>query len=566
MKASATHLRQRPLVSVLLPAAFLILLLQSVHQFGLPTFSINSAPKNTTRTCVQCEPLAPAFNQALSIARFNEAQFIAAASLHLSAAVQTRTESFDEEFHGDEYERVFAPFRRFHSLLQQNYPLVHSHLERTIVANYSLLYTWKGSNPSAAPLILMAHIDVVPVLPDTVNQWTHEPFGGTIDTEGGFVWGRGAGDNKANLIGIMEAVEQLLKAGWLQPTRTVYLAFGHDEESFGSGGLALAKHFEEKLGLAGKVGLIVDEGSGQINLLGLPIEAVSVSEKGYVDVDIIVETKGGHSSVPPKHTGIGYSALLIEALESQELEAKVSAKNPFIGALRCYAEHAPSPDPFIQWALDNLPASGPLLVEMMEKVLPHSSIIFKTTQAVDVIRGGLKVNALPEKVVTTVNYRISSDSSLQEMEDFYHKALSKVVHQQRLNITIQSFRNPAHGSKSMEWPDAVGKVTISPKLGLEPSPISPFHTSKDPGWSVLEGTIHHIALNESPSNNVIVAPFLMGGNTDTKSYWNLSKSIYRYGPAGGENIHTVDEHVSIADFIKGIKFYHELIRNWSALE
>ncbi|KAJ3242075.1 hypothetical protein HDU81_007829 [Chytriomyces hyalinus] len=115
------------------------------------------------------------------------------------------------------------------------------------------------------------------------------------------------------------------------------------------------------------------------------------------------------------------------------------------------------------------------------------------------------------------NYRTSSDPSLQEMENFYHKALSNVIHQQRPNITIQRFSNPTDKPKSLEWPDTAGKVTIVSKLALEPSPINPSHMSKDSGWLVLEGTMHHIPLNESPSKNVIVTPFLMGSNTDTKS-------------------------------------------------
>src|SRR5690606_29924888 len=107
-------------------------------------------------------------------------------------------------------------------------PRVHEHLAQTTVAGASLFYEWRGSDPAARPVLLLAHQDVVPVLEPAA--WTHPPFAGTIAD--GYVWGRGAMDDKSSLMGLLEAVEQLLAAGF-QPQRTVYLAFGHDEETGG---------------------------------------------------------------------------------------------------------------------------------------------------------------------------------------------------------------------------------------------------------------------------------------------------------------------------------------------
>ncbi len=118
-------------------------------------------------------------------------------------------------------------FLDLHRFLEQTFPKVHATLKREVVADYSLLYTWPGKDPKLAPILLMSHQDVVPVEPGTEKDWTHPAFSG--DVADGFVWGRGALDDKAGVTAILEAIETLLDRGF-QPRRTVLLAFGHDEE------------------------------------------------------------------------------------------------------------------------------------------------------------------------------------------------------------------------------------------------------------------------------------------------------------------------------------------------
>lgn len=65
--------------------------------------------------------------------------------------------------------------------------------------DWALVYEIQGSNPSLKPLFLTAHQDVVPVLPSTRSQWTHDPYGGEYD--GTVIHGRGASDTKSSLIG-----------------------------------------------------------------------------------------------------------------------------------------------------------------------------------------------------------------------------------------------------------------------------------------------------------------------------------------------------------------------------
>lgn len=93
---------------------------------------------------------------------------------------------------------VFAPF---HEYLLTTFPNVHATLKLTKVNTYGLVYAWEGTDTSLKPLLLTAHQDVVPVNPESVDEWTHPPFSGYFDGER--VWGRGAWDDKGHLISIM---------------------------------------------------------------------------------------------------------------------------------------------------------------------------------------------------------------------------------------------------------------------------------------------------------------------------------------------------------------------------
>ncbi|KAI9336703.1 hypothetical protein BDR26DRAFT_864405 [Obelidium mucronatum] len=542
-----------------------------VPRFRLPLNASTAVTAKQSLECTQLPQLIPSAVPSLDLSRLDNPGFTKDALSRFSRAIQIPTESYDIQPPGKSNEDVAAPFLAFHKTLELDYPLIHQHLSKRVLGKHSLLFTWEGTAPDRDALILMAHIDVVPVLPETRDQWTHAPYSGAVDYKQRRVWGRGASDTKATLVAVLEAVEQLLAANYV-PQRTLYLAFGDDEESNGKGAFAIAQYLQKDLKLAGKIGLIVDEGSGLMDFGGLRMAHVCVSEKGYADVEMVVETKGGHSSVPPKHTGIGLSSMLITALESNPQEPQLSLNNPIVGSMACIANHAPNPDPAMVKAIKQWPKSRKTVLKRLIQTLPEDLVtaLLVSTQAVDIINGGLKVNALPEKVTTIINHRIGAHDSPHDLQSRYRSTLLKLTKKLKLNLTITEFKDPSLLFHESTISDAVGKVTIgslSPFSVLEPSPVSPYNTAEDNGWAVLEGTIHYLFDTEATSdqgNRVIVGPMFAGGNTDTKSYWGLSKSIYRFSPgADGEGAHTVNEWVSMDTFLKSIKFYHELIRNWS---
>jgi len=153
---------------------------------------------------------------------------------HMSRAVQIQTISISDSSAIDT-----VAFKAFNSFIERAYPLIHQHLSKTFINEFSIVFEWKGQNASMAPIILMGHYDVVPVETSALDKWTVPPFSGTItDT---CIWGRGTVDDKFGVISILEGTEAMLRKGF-SPQRTIYLCFGHDEEISGRSAVMVVQY------------------------------------------------------------------------------------------------------------------------------------------------------------------------------------------------------------------------------------------------------------------------------------------------------------------------------------
>ena len=425
---------------------------------------------------------------------------------HMQEAIQLPTISTQDTstFQG-------LPFLEFHKFLSTAYPLTDSLLEKKVINNYSLLYKWTGKNGAAKPVILMAHIDVVPVDPPTFKDWKFPPYSGKIhDNE---IWGRGTLDDKASLISIMESVEMLLEDGY-QPEKTIYLAFGHDEEIGGNEGAAKIADslFEEGI----EPDLILDEGGfildGFIPGLDQPLAMIATAEKGYLTLELSVSTQGGHSSMPTRANAIGTLATAIHTLENNQFDYHM------IETSRDFIDHVGPEMPFImKVAFANPWLFGRFLLEGLNN---------HTTIAPTIIGGGVKENVLPTLATVVINFRILPGES------------SEMV----INHVKEVINND--------------RVKIKPIMVMEPSPIS---SADAEVYNLLAGTIRQIY------PEITVAPGLTPGGTDTKHYQKLSNNVYRFAPytfsPGGEGPHSLNEHIPVEEFKAGIQFYHQLILN-----
>lgn len=415
-------------------------------------------------------------------------------------------------------------FHALHATLERSFPRVHAALSREKVGDFSLLYSWTGSEPTLPPVLLMAHQDVVPVAPGTERDWTYPPFAGKI--AGGFVWGRGALDVKSALTGILEAVEMLLSVGF-RPRRTVYLAFGHDEEVGGREGNARIAALLKERGV--RLEYVLDEGGqiadGIVPGLRGPAAFVGIAEKGFLNVELIARGEAGHSSMPPREPA---AALLGRAL-ARLADAPFPVRLDFTARMFAHLGNRLSFGRRLLFA--NLRLFAPLAAHILSRA-PKMNASLRTTVAPTLLRGGIKENVLPAEVSANLNLRIIPGETVAG--------------------TIEGLRRRISDDR----------LAIVPRPGgTEPSPVS---TVGSPAWTMLRRTILEVA------GDVSVAPFLVVGATDSRYYAPLSDNVFRFlfnrlGPDDLKRIHGTDERIGVDNYAEAVAFYHRLLVNTNDL-
>ncbi|KAF2805384.1 peptidase family M20/M25/M40 [Mytilinidion resinicola] len=509
---------------------------------------------------VQCPQVPPMFPGGSSEELLAMDDFLQSAKFRnesigrLAGAVRIPTMSFDDLGPIGEDKR-WEVFYDFEAYLKGAFPLLHKSLTLEKVNTHGLIYTWKGSDITLKPTLLMAHQDVVPVPESTITQWTHPPFSGFYD--GKYVWGRGSSDCKNQLIAVMEAVELLIEAGF-EPTRTVILSFGFDEEASGTQGAGyLAPYLFAKYG-KDAMAVAVDEGAGLGSIWGTNFALPGVAEKGYIDVDIILRMPGGHSSIPPDHNGIGIMSELITLIEANPYEPHLHSDNPYLNLMHCGAEHSPEFPPKLKKLLSKHSDGAKSCLKKDRLALEASKAgrpikyLMTTSVAVDVIQGGVKVNALPERISATINHRINVGEHPSDVKKKLTRLASSIA--DKYNLTLHAFEGD-------ETPSSL--TLLARNTTLEPAPVTPTDVKEDTPYKILSGTTRALY-----GADVLVAPGIMTGNTDTRYYWDLTSHIFRYAvgwdsddEAGLGNIHTVNERASVKAHVAAVRWFSFFIRN-----
>ena len=408
--------------------------------------------------------------------------------------------------------------------LRASFPRVHATLRREAVGQ-SLLYTWEGREAATRPILLTAHMDVVPIEPGTEGQWTQPPFGGAV--AGDHVWGRGARDDKSSLLALLEAVELLLEAGF-QPPRTVYLAFGHDEEI---GGLQGARQVAALLKSRGvRAEFLLDEGGAVLDgiVAGVkrPVAAIMAAEKGYLTLRLTTRGKGGHSSMPPKQTALGRLARAVARVQEAPLPARF--ERPVTDMFdRLAPEMAFGP----RFALVNRWLLGPLLLRQLA-AQPVTNALIRTTTAPTVLRAGVKDNVLPSEASALVNFRLLPGDRIDDVIRHVQAAIGD---------------------------DAV-EVSRAGDFASEASPPAPVDNAP---YRLIAQTTREIFPDAVISTGLVV------GATDARHYGEVIESRYNFSPmplrpADLPTVHGTNERIAIEDYLRMIRFYVLLLRNWAA--
>jgi len=445
---------------------------------------------------------------------------IDAAARRLAGAVRFKTISYD-----DRPDASGPEFLALHDYLEKTFPAAHKAMKREKIGQFSLLYTWQGSDASLKPIMLMAHQDVVPIAPNTEQNWKHEPFSG--DIADGFVWGRGAWDDKSNLLAVLEAVEKLAASG-AQPKRTIIIASGHDEEVGGPRGATQIAKLLDQRGV--KLEFVIDEGmivtSGVVPGIEKPVALIGLAEKGYLNVSISADGAPGHSSMPPLRSRIGEVAEAVAKLETNQMPARIQ------GVARQSLEAlAPEMSGLNRLILSNLWIAEPLARGALSKG-QSSSAMTRTTTALTVFNAGEKVNVLPAKAEAIVNFRVAPGDTIESV-------------MQHVRYTI--------GNPLLK--------TATTGVSREASPVSP---SDSEAFKLIERTIRETM------PEAIVAPGLVIAGTDSRQMSGLTPNIYRFVPVRAKpedlaRFHGTNERIGVDNYAEVIRFFHRLI-SVSAIE
>lgn len=431
---------------------------------------------------------------------------IGAAAERLSAAVRCVTVNDGRDFSG---------FEAMQTLMFESYPRLMTMASFELIG-HSVLITLPGTDPALRPALFMSHQDVVPVVEGTEGDWRYPPFSGAIAE--GCIWGRGTLDIKQQVFGLLEAVEYLLGRG-ARFSRTMYFAFGEDEETYNLGAQAISDTLK---GRGVTLEFLLDEGGGTIKsgaCYGAPevyVSEIAVMEKGYADLELSVESAGGHSSRPFGGSSLARLAGAISDICRSPFPAELSpvlretfrALEPYITVepLKTLAARA-----------DEDPQALAEHCLTVPELFPQAT----TTIAPTVIRGGSAAcNVLPQNMEAVINLRIAAGHGPDEVLEHCRAAVKD-------------------SSVSLRFLQANGPSAVADTGGF--------------GYAALVRAMGRYY------KDVVFVPAMTVGATDASRYEQICDTCLRCSPFMGNadeverGVHGTDERLSLRAYAQGIR-------------
>lgn len=363
---------------------------------------------------------------------------------------------------------------------------------------------------SERPLLLLSHLDVVPVEPD---KWSYPPFAGTRAE--GFVWGRGAIDSK--LTGALH-MQVLLMAQQLPLKRDIVLIAAADEEYGGHFGVEwlLREHpeyFDAEYGLNEAGGFAVQVG-------GKSLYTIQVGEKGAANLDLVASGQPGHSSVPHDDNAVFHLARVLARMAGEKMPHRppASVRAFFARAAQAQSDAALAADlralldaPSCDDALARLPVNAATR-HMFDAML-------RNTCAPTILEAGLKRNVIPSQATAQLSGRplpgVSESEFVAEVEVLAGKGVA---------YAMDSFRS-----------------------GVEFAHDTPL-------FAALEDALHHF----EPQG--VAVPYMQTGGTDARFLVDTGMTVYGFVPMRYEEgldffqlCHGHDERVSEANIGFGLQ-------------
>ncbi len=426
------------------------------------------------------------------------------------ALIQCRTVS-----DRDETKVEWGEFERFQNELKNRYPNIHQQSTLTHHGKSGLLYYLKGES-DVRPSVCMAHYDVVPVVEE---QWKYPPFSGHY--ENGEIWGRGTLDTKGTLCALLEALEQLLREGYI-PKNDLYLSFSGEEEIDGNSCPEIVAYLN-KIGV--KPDFVLDEGGAVVSNVfpGVTEDCalIGTGEKGSVNLQCMIPGSGGHSSAPPAKSTARKMAQIIKRIEKHPFSTQFTS--PVLEMYDSLGRYSPFG---LKIIFANMWCFRPLFGWLCKKLGGELNAMVRTTCAITRWEGSKAYNVLPEATSLGMNLRLLGKDTVESVMKHLEKSISD------------------------------SSVKMELMNGMNPSIYS------DTACDAYQ-TLYDVIADTWPG--VIVSPYLMMARSDSGHYCKITNHVYRFSgmrlsAEERRMIHGTNERIPEETLLKTVEFYLRLLK------
>lgn len=378
----------------------------------------------------------------------------------------------------------------------------------------SLIVRYKGKDSGKKPILVMAHMDVVPA---ERSDWSMDPF--TLNEKDGTLYGRGVKDNKGGVATTAATILRFARSGYM-PDRDIILLYSGDEESNGYSLMHLIKDHRDLI--ESEYALNTDAGGGVLSKGTAISYKIQASEKTYQSFKLSVTNSGGHSSLPRPDNAIYDLVNGLQRLSRYQFPVMLNPVSA--GYFKGMAKVVPSPASKAMRDLANDPTDDKA-AKILSAVSPFYNAVMRTTCIATMLDGGHAENALPQTADAVINCRIAPTQSVDAVEA----------------MIITQIANPEI------------KVTrMDEAFESDPSPLRP------DVLDALDATILEIW------GSLPIIPTMSTGATDGLYLRNAGIPVY--GVAGifsdenGSNSHGRDEHIDLESFNKALEHWDSILR------
>jgi len=365
------------------------------------------------------------------------------------------------------------------------------------------------------PILLLAHIDVVPAKPE---DWSVDPF--KLIEKDGYYYGRGSGDDKYMAAVFVANLIRYRNEGY-KPERDIIVALTTDEENDDPDVVGIKWLLKNHRDLI-DAEFALNEGGGVGLDKGRPLRVgVQTSEKVYMNYWLEVKDQGGHSSLPGRSNAIYRLAEGLVRLGKFDFPMKLNeTTRTFLGRASAFEEAQTGADMRSAASAQPDPAAVARL-----SAQPRFNAQLRTTCTATMLEGGHAMNALPQTAKALVNCRVLPGEPLEEVQE----TLVRVVADDKIEV----------------------KKAHEPTLSA-PSPLTP----------ELMGAIEKLSAEFWPGTPVI--PTMVAGATDGSYLRNAGIPTYGHSGLADEvtenRTHGRDERVMVKSFYQGQEYLYLLVK------